>query len=152
MSVDLELLNMLKSDWSKLKDMARYRFKKYKSYVDLYKEGFTGSLLLKKVLVTRGKFINAFLTKDLELMIKLKKRYLEISCDLLLEQEKHMGEASVFSYPAIHGVNFVCERKTDENSYLMLCNNEKDFNDYMNDCIHIVQICLQGEKIINIKI
>jgi hypothetical protein len=150
MSVDLELLNMLKSDWSKLKDIARDKFKRYKGYVDLYKEGFTGSLLLKKVLVTRGKFINAFLTKDLELMIKLKKRYLEISCDLLSEQEEHMGEASVFSDPATH--DFVCEGKTNENVYLSLCNNEKDFNDYMNDCINIVQICLQGEKIINMKI
>lgn len=149
MSVDLELLNMIKSDWSKLKDMARYRFKKYKRYVDLYKEGFTGSLLLKKVLITRGKFINAFLTKDLELMIKLKKRYLEISCDLLSEQEEYIGEACIFSDP---DGSLICEGKTNENSYLMLCNNEKDFNDYMNDCIHIVQICLQGEKIINIKI
>jgi len=149
MSVDLELLNMIKSDWSELKNIARYKFKKYKGYVDLYKEGFTGSLLLKKVLVTRGKFINAFLTKDLELMIKLKKRYLEISCDLLSEQEEYIGEACIFSDP---DGSLICEGKTNENSYLMLCNNEKDFNDYMNGCIHIVQICLQGEKIINIKI
>ena len=75
----------------------------------------------KKLYILMAKFINAFLLRDLELLKTLNKEYLECSSNLLSFYNELLEDGVDDLAIDLDGT-----KKRGENSYLIICNEEKN--------------------------
>lgn len=75
----------------------------------------------KKLYILMAKFINAFLLRDLELLKTLNKEYLECSSNFLSFLNELIEDGVDHLAIDLDGIE-----KRGENSYLIICNDEKN--------------------------
>ena len=93
--------------------------------------------LEKRKCIVYAKFINAFLSRDLELLKTLNKKYSDISSDYISEySEIQNSENFRLSFIDVDsGIT-----KIGDDGFLIICNREKEYYDNQIELIEILEI------------
>jgi hypothetical protein len=105
---------------------------------DCCREMFKNFLKLeKRKCIVYAKFINAFLSRDLELLKTLNKKYSDISSDYISEySEIQNSENFRLSFIDVDsGIT-----KIGDDGFLNICNREKEYYDTQIELIEILEI------------
>lgn len=104
---------------------------------DCCQEMFKNFLKLeKRKCIVYAKFINAFLSRDLELLKTLNKKYSDISSDYISEYSEIQNSEN-FRLSFIDVDSGI--RKIGDDGFLNICNREKEYYDTQIELIEILE-------------